>query len=99
MPAKEAEKFDVPLQERRQLTRLDNAKANLNKPCDKAEWIKLDSVELGKGNSQYPHGDSAQAPNLWQPPDTWEDIMTDKANEILRAIDKGIIGESGETAR
>ena len=25
--------------------------------------------------------------------------MTDKANEILRAIDKGIIGESGETAR
>ena len=24
--------------------------------------------------------------------------MTDKANEILRAIDKGIIGESGETA-
>ena len=54
---------------------------------------------LRKGNSQYTNGDSAQAPNLWQPPDAWEDIMTDKANEILRAIDKGIIGESGETAR
>ena len=54
---------------------------------------------LRKGNSKYTNGNSAQAPNLWQPPDAWEDIMTDKANEILRAIDKGIIGESGETAR
>ena len=99
MTVEEAEKFDVPLQERRQLIRLDNAKANLDKPSDKAEWIKLDSVELGNGNSQYPNGDSVQAAIPWQPPDAWDGITTDKANEILRAIDKGTIDESGETER
>ena len=83
MTAEEAEKLDVPLQERRQLIRLDNAKANLNKPSNKAEWIKLDSVELGNGNSQYPNGDSVRAAIPWKPPDAWEGIKTDKANEIL----------------
>ena len=99
MKVEEAEKFDVPLQEQRQLIRLDNAKANLDKPSDKAEWIKLDSVDLGNGNSQYPNGDSVQAAIRWQPPDAWDGITTYKANEILRAIDKGTIDESGETER
>ena len=65
----------------------------------KPNWIKLDSVELGDGNSQYPNGDSVEAPVPWKPPDAWEGITTDKANEIPRAIDKGTVGESGKTER
>lgn len=98
MTAEEATQFNIDESKRRRYIRVDNAKANLSKPADIAEWFLLDSVELQNGNADYPDGDSVQVAVPWNPPDAWDGMTNDVTNQILKVISDGIIDEGGYKA-
>jgi hypothetical protein len=95
MTTEEASQFNVEEEKRRSYIRIDNAKANLSKPSEVAEWFLLDSVKLDNGNDEYPDGDSVQVAMPWNPPDAWDDMNDDVTNKILRLIEEGLIDEDG----
>ena len=95
MTTEEASQFNIDEEKRRSYIRVDNAKANLSKPSEVAEWFLLDSVKLDNGNDEYPDGDSVQVAMPWNPPDAWDDMNEDVTNEILRLIEEGLIDEDG----
>lgn len=95
MSSEEASAFNISQDDRRSYIRLDNAKANLSKSAGDAQWIFLDSVNLGNASEEYPNGDSVQVATPWSPPDAWDGIDTEKANEILTLIEDGYIDEDG----
>lgn len=95
MSNEEAAAFKISPDDRRSYIRVDNAKANLSKSAGDAQWIFLDSVNLGNASEEYPNGDSVQVAMPWTPPDAWDGIDTAKANEILTLIEDGYIDEDG----
>jgi hypothetical protein len=98
MTAEEAREFGVPEEERRRHVRLDDAKANLAPPSEKARWFRLDSVQLGNATELYPKGDSVQAIVAWEPPSIWQDLTPSAINAALDAISAGIGGGRRYTA-
>jgi hypothetical protein len=94
MQAEEAKALNVPEAERRRYVRIDNAKANLSPPADKAEWIKLESQSLGNGDEEYPNGDSVQVAVKWEPPSPFDGIG-ERILEVFRRIDRGFVHEDG----
>lgn len=100
MSEDDATKYGIPAEERRLHIRLDDPKANLAPPSDKARWFRLVSVSLGNGTQDYPAGDSVQAVETWEPPSPWEGITMACAVEILDAIQRGPgLGEQYTTSR
>lgn len=98
MTSEEAAEFGIPEAERRRHVRLDDAKANLAPPSEKARWFRLDSVQLGNANDFYPKGDSVQAVSAWEPPSIWQDLTPAAINVALDAIAAGIGGGRRFTA-
>jgi AAA domain-containing protein len=90
MTSTEAASFGLSEAERRALIRLDSAKVNIAAPPAEARWFKIVGVPLGNGTADYPHGDSVQTVERWQPPDFWAAITMPIANEILDQIEKGL---------
>lgn len=86
MTKDEAEGFGVQERDRRLHVRLDDAKANLAPPSEKARWFKLQSVALNNGVPDTPwhEGDNVQAIEAWEPPETW----THGAADLNRALDQ-----------
>jgi hypothetical protein len=89
MSKDERELFDISEAEARHLVRLDSAKVNIVPPATKARWFRLVGVSLGNGSEEYPNGDEVQTVEPWAPPDMWEKISVQRANEILDQIEKG----------
>jgi hypothetical protein len=88
MTTEEAAGFDIPECDRRRHVRLDDAKANLAPPADKARWLRLASVNLGNEDQDYPFGDNVQAIEVWAPPSVWK--MSDaECNATLDVIAAG----------
>lgn len=54
--------------------RVENGKANLCLPPDKADWFHLTSVSLGNGEPNDPDGDSVGVVTPWQWPDPSADV-------------------------
>lgn len=50
MDKKEAEKLNVPEEDRRWYVRIDDAKANIKPPADHTSWLKFKSIDLDNGN-------------------------------------------------
>lgn len=98
MTSEEASEFGIPEDQRRRHVRLDDAKANLAPPSDKARWFRLDSVQLGNSTDLYPKGDSVQAVVAWEPPSIWQELTPQAINDALDAIAAGIGGGRRYTA-
>lgn len=67
MSDREARQFGVSEDERYGYVRIENGKANLS-PAAKAHWVKLASVQLRNGTTEYPNGDSVAVVGDWTPP-------------------------------
>lgn len=90
MTKDEADGFGVSERDRRLHVRLDDAKANLAPPSEKARWFKLQSVALNNGlpNTPWHEGDNVQAIETWEPPETWTHSVAE-LNHCLDQIAKG----------
>jgi len=93
MTPEEAEKLNVPEDERRFLVRVDDAKMNMAPRSAKAQWIKLVSQNIGNGDDEYPHGDNVQVATLWEAPDHLDGLTIEIANEILDLLERGKDGD------
>jgi hypothetical protein len=90
MSEQEAERFNVPEEQRRRLIRVDSAKVNLLPPSASARWFKLVSVQLDNATDLYPNGDHIQTVEPWDPPHTWEGMDPSLQKRILIQIDAGL---------
>jgi AAA domain len=90
MSPEDAKTFSIKEDERKYYVRVDSAKVNITKPGGVAKWFRLIGVKLGNATEIYPNGDDIQTIEPWKPPETWADIDTALANQILTAIDAGL---------
>ena len=89
MSVTEAEELGVAADDRWRYLRLDDAKANLAPRATKAEWFRMQSVELNNASRAYPHGDSVTAIEPWTAPTVWDGRSAAAINEALDAIAAG----------
>lgn len=89
MSPEEADKYGIQEKDRRMHVRLDDAKANLAPPSDKARWFRLAGIALGNGTQDYPNGDNVQAIEEWEPPSVWKQLSDADCNQALDAIKAG----------
>jgi hypothetical protein len=95
MSAEEAKKLGIEEKKRRLYVRIDDAKNNMAPPESKAEWLKLESVNIGNGTPEYPDGDFVQVATRYDVPGAWDGLPDDAEREMLAAIDAGIPAEGG----
>ena len=72
---------------RRRLIRVENGKANLAPPSDKATWVKLVSVDLGNGTPDSP-ADRVGVVTPW----TWTEAWSAISDTDLLAVQKAVAG-------
>jgi len=89
MSSEEAAKFGIKEEDRRQYIRMDHGKVNLV-PQRAIKWFRLIGVNLGNATALYPHGDTIQVVEPWEPPDTWKDFSNELMERILTEIDAGL---------
>jgi hypothetical protein len=91
MSREEAEGFGIGDAERRFLVRFDSAKVNIAPPAAEATWFKLVGINIGNPRPPlYPHGDTVQTVELWEPPNLWAGLPHPLLNQILDAIEVGL---------
>lgn len=79
-----ARQYGIPVDERRQFVRVDDAKANLAPP-GKARWFKLIGVPLGNRTGDREE-DWVAVPEAWTPPDMMEGVTTADLMAVQQAI-------------
>ena len=89
MSPDEAAKFGIKEPDRRQYIRMDHGKVNLV-PQRAIKWFRLIGVNLGNATELYPHGDTIQVVEPWEPPDTWKNFSDELTERILTEIDVGL---------
>ena len=89
MTTGEATSFSIPAADRRLHVRVDDAKNNMARPSENAEWIRLASHSLGNGTTDYPHGDNVQVAVPWSPPEPTAGFDKEKLNRCLQAVASG----------
>jgi len=99
MTPEEAKEYGISEADRRRHVRLDDGKANLAPPSDKARWFRLSSQKLGNGTNDYPNGDQVQAIEAWEPPSVWKDLTDADCNGVLDTIAEGLPNGQRYTAR
>jgi hypothetical protein len=85
MSKEEAEKAGV--ENPRLFFRVDNGKANLTVPLDRAEWRRLVSVQLDNGRGSA--GDSVGVVNAWTWPDPFEKVTVADLRAAQLAVSEG----------
>lgn len=84
MSADVAKQYGIPVEERRQYVRVDDAKANLA-PAGKARWFKLIGVPLGN-RTEDREEDWVAVPEAWTPPDMLEGVTAADLLAVQQAI-------------
>ena len=84
MNEEEAGTLGIPVDDRLQYVRLDDAKANLSKRAGKARWFRLSDVTLDNAQPPYQRGDEVGVVGAWEPPNVWNGMQD--ANAILDRI-------------
>jgi hypothetical protein len=83
MTEAEAEKAGVETKFR--YFRVNDGKSNLALPSDKADWYKMESVDLGNGRDGY-YGDSVGVVTKWEWPDAMDGVLGEHVSLVLRHI-------------
>jgi len=92
MGADDAAKFGLPDKDRRFYIRWDDAKSNQSLKSGEPLWFRKVSVDIGNGSGL--HGsDSVGAMEPWSPPDAFDNISVDIANQILNELAAGTYKE------
>lgn len=78
MTPKEAARFGVPEEDRRNFLRIEDAKVNLS-PARAARWVRIVSVPLGNGAGDWPNGDFVGVAEAWTPPTSQSGTAADLA--------------------
>ncbi|MCX7376988.1 MAG: AAA family ATPase [Alphaproteobacteria bacterium] len=94
MSPEDAQHLGIPERERWRYVRLDDAKANLAPRAHGALWFRLETVQLGNGNTLYPLGDQVAAIAAWVPPNPFKDLSPADCNKALDAIAAGQDGHA-----
>jgi len=95
MTEEEAVTFDVPLEERHQYLRFDDAKANLTLVTFTAKWFIKKTFQLPNAGDGEP-ADEIGVLMPWTPQNIFSRISVDLANVILDAIKAGQLNKKGE---
>jgi hypothetical protein len=90
MSEDEARTFGIPTENRRSYVRLDSAKVNIAAQTTNATWFRLIGVPIGNATAEYPHGDTVQVVEPWEPPETWAGVSPITLNAALDEIDQGL---------
>jgi AAA domain len=93
MTEAEAKAMDIPVEERGNYVRFDDAKANHNKK-GLVRWFEKQSVSLGNGNGFLP-ADDVGVLVPWSPPSAVEGIPMRDIGLVLDAIEKGVLSNAG----
>lgn len=99
MSAEEAERAGV--ENRRTFFKVENGKANLTIPSDKAAWFQLASVELGNGEETAfgrEFGDNVGVVAKWEWPSPFEGMLTSDLVAVQKRISEGEWRESSQAA-
>ncbi|TPL53357.1 hypothetical protein FJ937_08360 [Mesorhizobium sp. B2-4-4] len=67
MTAKEAARFGIAEDNRRDYLRVENGKANLSR-AESGRWLRMREVSLGNGSGLWPLGDNVGVIERWNPP-------------------------------
>jgi AAA domain len=89
MSKEEAEAAGVDEGQRRAYFRVDNGKANLAPPMEKAKWLKFVSVPLANGTEELALGDSIGVVTAWQMPSAFDGMTTADLLRVQKTIDAG----------
>jgi hypothetical protein len=85
----ESEATKVGIEKRRSIFRVENGKANLIAPADKADWYQLVSVDLG-------NGDNVGVVTTWKWPDAFDGVEVSHLRAVQTAIAAGRWRESSQ---
>jgi hypothetical protein len=85
----DAEDLNIPIEERSQYVRLDDAKSNMAPKATKARWFKLEREDLHNATEEYPSGDKVATLVPWEPKSVWADTTSESLNHALDAIAMG----------
>lgn len=97
MSSEEAEKADVPSVERRRYFRVDDGKANMAPPLERADWRKLVSIGLGNDDPDGPE-DFVGVVTAWTMPGLFDAVETEGLRKVQDAIGAGTWAESSQAA-
>jgi hypothetical protein len=89
MSVEEAEKMGIPVADRRQYIRHDEAKSNMAASIGTAAWLRLVSVPLDNETAEYPDGDWVQVAEEFVPLSPWAGLEWPRIAEIMELIEKG----------
>ncbi|MEW9836225.1 helicase RepA family protein [Mesorhizobium marinum] len=67
MTTKEAARFAIAEDKRRDYLRVENGKANLSR-AESGRWLRMQEVSLGNGSGHWPLGDNVGVVERWTPP-------------------------------
>ena len=85
----DAEDLNIPIEERSQYVRLDDAKSNMAPKATKARWFKLEREDLHNATEEYPSGDKVATMVPWEAKSVWADTTSSSLNEALDMIAQG----------
>jgi hypothetical protein len=81
------------VENRRAYFRVENGKANLSPPADKADWYRFESFDLGNGDDGQ-LGDSVGVVTRWAWPDAFDGVTVSDLRRVQAAIAAGRWRES-----
>lgn len=88
MSKDEAERLSVEPEHRRLHFRVDDGKANMAPPMDRAVWRKLVGVGLGNGNETGPE-DKVGVVTAWEMPGVLDEVTAQHVEEMRREVRRG----------
>ena len=94
MDEKEAELYEVEDDDRNRYLRFDDAKANVSLVTFGAKWFEKKTFLLPNGTETEP-ADEVGVLAAWKPKTTYEKLPIQILNNILTAIDYGVVDEAG----
>ncbi|MEM9435301.1 MAG: helicase RepA family protein [Pseudomonadota bacterium] len=69
--------------------RVEDGKANLAPPADKAKWREITNVSLGNETIEHPEGDWVGVVSAWEMPNPLHELAPETIAKIKQAIDSG----------
>jgi len=97
MTEDEAAAVNIPVEDRSEYVRFDDAKTNYAK-IERARWFRKKSVSLDNGNGFVP-ADEVGVFEPWSPPGALDGVSMHDLGRVLDTIDRGIMNENGPTGQ
>ena len=84
----DADKWDIEADERRLYFHVHDGKPSMQRPTSKADWYRLESVDLGNASQDWP-SDNVGVVSAWVPPAPLSDVTLIDLQKIQEKIAEG----------